>query len=362
MAVLNPAPKSASGLWFFSPTVDLLCLGGITFFFIFLFDTHGALPVGLPHLFQGIGWVPIATFVGSVLVNYPHYAATYYRVYRRGGEVKKYAFESVWSPLLLAVVGVAALFSPAGFAPWYCMGYILTSGYHYSGQTYGISLIYAGKSGIRFNTWQKWCILLPVYCVYLYPTINGNTPDAKTITFFGVQLPALNIPPVFSVLLLDLFYAGLGLYVILNFYLWFAQKKRLPGIVHVVVFAQIIWYSVGSMVPGFFSFVPFFHCLQYLVITAYFDFKEVLAGHPERIPATSAHYLRSFWFGRYYLWQVIVGSILFLLLPLLISGFGLASLPLAAAVVVSFLNMHHFVLDGAIWKLRKPEVGQPLFT
>ena len=363
MAVANPdALKPTGKIWFFNPLVDFLCLGGITYFFIWLFDMSNALPIHPPALIKNTAWIPVTTFVGSILVNYPHYAATYYRVYRKSSEVKKYAFEAIWAPLFLIVLGAVALFSPAGFAPWYALAYVITSGYHYSGQTYGISLICTGKSGLRLNAWQKWCIIVPVYACYLYPTIRGNTPDGEQVLFYGIQIPSLNIHPMLAPLMLNIFYAGVAMYVAMNLYFWLVQKKRLPGIVHVVVGAQVIWYSVGSMVPGFFNFVPFFHCLQYLVITSYFDFKEVITGKPEQSLPTPDSYLRSWHFGRYYIIQIVVGSLLFLLMPLLIEGTGLATHALASAVVVSFLNIHHFVLDGAIWKLRKPDVGQTLFS
>ena len=37
---------------------------------------------------------------------------------------------------------------------------------------------------------------------------------------------------------------------------------------------------------------------------------------------------------------------------------GAGAALMAAAVGLSFLNLHHFLMDGRVWKLRKPEVGK----
>ena len=60
--------------------------------------------------------------------------------------------------------------------------------------------------------------------------------------------------------------------------------------------------------------------------------------------------------------QVAGGLGLFILLPLILTSAGAGPGPLVGAVVISIVNLHHFILDGAIWKLRSAAVRQPLLT
>jgi hypothetical protein len=75
---------------------------------------------------------------------------------------------------------------------------------------------------------------------------------------------------------------------------------------------------------------------------------------------TPRQYLTSHQFTRYYGFQVLVGSLLFLGLPFFLSAIGLGPLTLMLGIVAFLVNLHHFILDGAIWKLRKPEVATTL--
>lgn len=308
-------------------------------------------------------WMPVALFVGSLIVNYPHYAATYHRVYRRWDDMKQYPFETIWTPLFLIAMAFVSFQSPAA-APWYCLGYLMFSGYHYSGQTYGIALIFAGKSGVRLASWEKWILLIPIYAVYLYPVLLGNMGNSDVSqyggdkAFYGLTLPNLSAPEPLPSITWWAFHLGIIAYAALTIN-QIRKKQPFPMIVHLVFLSHITWfYTIAQSSKYFMMMIPFFHCLQYLVITAYFHYR-----HSEIPPELNAMgFVRTPHFGRYYLWLIIVGAIMFVPTPYIIEGMGWAKLNVATAIVVSFINMHHFVLDAAIWKLRKPEIGQPLMT
>ena len=340
----------------FGPWVDMVCLGGLTFILATLFIAWN-----LGN--RDLAWVPSVVFVGSILVNYPHYAATYHRVYRRRESVWRYADAALWIPLGLMLLGIACFYLPKAWAPWYCAGYVFFAGYHYSGQSYGIALLYAGKNGFRFGRLQKWLFLLPLYLAYLYPMVYINIHGAKSTDLYGVVLPNLELPGWVATVFLTLFYASFVGYLVFTFYVRETKNKWLPGIVQVVMFSHILWFSQAAFLKGFMDLVPFFHCLQYLVITAYFYFQE-LRHAPDNgsLPVDGMTYLGSRWFTQYYLVLIVVGAALFIGFPHVLAMTGVAGFSLASAVVVSFLNMHHFVLDSAIWKLRRPEISAPLLS
>jgi hypothetical protein len=66
----------------------------------------------------------------------------------------------------------------------------------------------------------------------------------------------------------------------------------------------------------------------------------------------------------YYALLVGVGLVVMGGLPWVVKqaggSFGLAALPLSLAVI-SFINLHHYFIDGVIWKIRNPQVRRDLF-
>lgn len=337
----------------FHPIVDLLILGGLTYFLFF-----GLSAIGYKERSSFI--INLAAFL-SIFVNYPHYAATYYRVYRSIDEIQKYSFVSLVMPFFLLLLVAACFLSPSFVAPVFCKAFLLTSGYHYSGQTYGIFLIFANKAGFGLNRLQKTCIGLPVYFSWLWPILRADAVGSQPGGFYGVVLPLLNLPIWLVDTTKHVFFLGLGLYILLSLYFWFFEKRLLPMVVHVVALSQIVWFTFGSSNPAFNEFVPFFHCIQYLLITCYFHFKEILKQTPT-YSQEPLGYFSTWYFGKYYFILIIVGSILFYLIPYSISWAGVSSLFFANAVIISFINLHHFILDGEIWKLRKPEIRKVLIN
>ena len=174
------------------------------------------------------------------------------------------------------------------------------------------------------------------------------------LSYFFV-LPNLGLPPWTLDAFLWLSYAGFLGYLLMSVSLARAGKP-LPTVSHVVVGSHLLWFSISGW-DNFYNMVPFFHCLQYLVIVAYFHFRERRAVDPE---LNTGGFVRSGWFVRYYLFLILLGWAMFEALPVGLEQVGLTTYTLAAATVTAFINLHHFILDAYIWKLRKPEVSNLL--
>ncbi len=323
-------------------------LGGITFGLCLFFWAlnKGNVPFS--------GGLPIILFAGALIVNYPHYAATYHRVYSKSDRIIEHSFETIWVPILLLIGATAAFYAPNIVAGWYCLGYILFAGYHYSGQSYGISMVFSNKAGITIGPIERWVFILPLYLCYLYPLLLGNRIGSEPQNFFSLTLPLLNLPMWPAMACLWIFYASFVIYVAYAIYMAIQRNTPLPFIVHIVMGSQILWFSVGSMVNGFNEFVPFFHCLQYLVITSYIYFKD------SKALSTPTGFLKTKTFIGYYIILILFGAILFEVIPRGMGMMGLSTTALAMAIIGSAINMHHFMLDAAIWKLRDPRVSKPL--
>jgi len=350
MTVRQPAAPAG---WLFGPRVDYLCAGSLTFF---IFLPLLVLNVTTPNP----AFINTLVILGNVLVNSPHYAATYYRVYRGKARILEYPIEAVVAPAILAVVAAACFVFPTSLTPWVAFAYLATSGYHYAGQTYGVSMIFLGKSGARLTMLQKRILRAPIYAAYVYSVIKLNVAGRQPSKVLETVVPTLDVPA--TVLMAAGVAVGIAVVMFLGLNVWFYRRNRrsLPPVVNTIVAAHVVWFTMTQF-PLLIAFVPFLHCLQYLLVTAFFDFKEQRAQQAGTV-LTLARYFRSTMFIRYYATQVAIGLGLFILLPFVLTSAGAGPQALVVAVVFSILNLHHFILDGAIWKLRSPTVRQPLLT
>ena len=351
--VVPARQPAAPASWLFGPRVDYLCTGSLTFL---LFVPLLLLNVTTPTP----AFVNTLVILGNVLVNSPHYAATYYRVYRGRARILEYPVEAVIAPAILTLVAAACFVFPTSVTPWIAFAYLATSGYHYAGQTYGVSMIFLGKSGARLTTLEKRILKAPIYAAYVYSVINMNVAGSNPSRVLETVVPMLNIPS--AALTVAGVAVGVAGVMFLGLNLWFYRRNRrgLPPIVNTMVAAHVVWFTMTQF-PLLIAFVPFLHCLQYLLVTAFFDFKEQRAqkAGPE---LSLAAYFKSTMFFRYYATQIAIGLGLFIILPFVLTSAGAGPQALVVAVVFSILNLHHFILDGAIWKLRAPTVRQPLLT
>lgn len=349
----RPQTQAKQGLYFFGPTIDMLLLGGGS---IVLFFLLASLNVSEP-----ISWTFQFALVLSYLVNYPHYSASYARLYSSWSEARKYPWVAFVWPAVLGVLAIVAIALPQSVAPWYCKGLMVMNGYHYSGQTYGVSLIFARKSGLVFNNVHKLALALPIYLSWLYPTYEANLITAPRSFFYGVEIPVLEVPAQCLSWFSGAFWLSAIMYVGLTAWCSFYKRKTLPLIFHMVVATQLVWFVIGGSNVCFNEFVPFFHCLQYLLITTYFYFRGANKDLSPR-PEQAQNFFASAEFGHYYSRLVLVGVVMFALVPNTLAHLHICDILLAQAVVITFINLHHFLIDGSVWKLKRPDVGQPLVT
>jgi hypothetical protein len=118
--------------------------------------------------------------------------------------------------------------------------------------------------------------------------------------------------------------------------------------------AQFIWFVPGSMVASFQEFVPFFHSLQYLLIAWAMHLFERFESQRAR----GAFVLTES--AKWSIANFIGGSVLFYFLPMFGAWAGSVPLAFATGVVISGVQIHHFFVDGVIWKLKRKTVVSPL--
>jgi hypothetical protein len=143
------------------------------------------------------------------------------------------------------------------------------------------------------------------------------------------------------------------LYFVLS---WGRSQQRLPpAIILLPAAAQFVWFMPGKQIVMFYELVPLFHSLQYLYIAWALQIGLRMGGKSQ----ADAH--GSLWQEslRWALRNYAGGMLLFIALPWLLFW---VDLPMAttAGIVLAAVNIHHFFVDGVIWKLRNTSSSSPL--
>jgi hypothetical protein len=294
------------------------------------------------------GWAAAFGTWLSLLVLGPHYAATYRRAYSSADIVRAHPIVTLVVPVALIGAAALAVRSPHGFGPFYFLAYVAWSGYHYSGQSLGVTMLYPLRQKARLEVREKRLLALPLYVSWIVSLLGlaqvgaaARNPAYEIVrdTFAPVSLPAW----VVAALVLPLLASLAGVAIVAR-----GRRQRglpLPRACYGVIAAQLIWFGGGLFFP-FFSvgLVPIFHSLQYLALTGW---------HHTRAP--QGKNLLSF--AAYVVVVLLLGLVINpgLLIMFVPTGAQAAT---GAAAVISAINLHHFLLDGRIWRMREPRVAQ----
>ena len=206
---------------------------------------------------------------------------------------------------------IGSFLSPTGVAPWLVKMFVIWSPYHFSGQTLGISLIYARRAGIRVGRGERLALSGFIFATFLVQTAITEAGQGPGQLLLG--------------LLSDLRAAGLGARRPARLDVGLRGRADLllcpvepagraswrPPILLLPAATQFVWFGLGWKVPAFNEFVPFFHALQYMLIAWVMQIGESLGA---KAPADR----RRFVLGeslRWGLFNIAGGIVLFWVLP-----------------------------------------------
>lgn len=343
--MLRPPEHPSRSLYFVNSWLDAALIGGLSiavFAALRLFTDGQAAPAAVR-----------AASVLSVFVNYPHFSATLYRLYQSPANLKQFPVTSLGLPVLLSGAVAASLWQPQWVAPYFVTLFLIWSPYHYSGQTIGITMLYARRAGFEVGRWQRFALTTFVFSTFIANFAYPRSGDP--IMRYGVMIPVIHFPAWFGDLMIGVMcVAGAAL-----LYFAFASSRMrgrmLPPIVLLPALTQLVWFLPGKQTAMFYEFIPLFHSLQYLYIAWAMQIGLRMAKPaPDGPPRSVAHETM-----RWLLRNCAGGIILFIALPWL---FYWVNVPMVtvAGVVVAALNIQHFFVDGVIWKLRNTATASPL--
>ncbi len=352
------APPKRHPLYFVNRYVDWGVIGGVSLlFFLFLFGLSKAgagSALGISDSRQAWAWTAAAVL--QWVINWPHFSATNYRLYHTKSNVAQYPFTAYVVPLLVLAATWASFAAPLAIAPFFVKLFLIWSPYHFSGQSVGISMIYARRAGFQVGKVERLALSGFIFGTYIYGTARAEALLGDT-TYYDVKVPFLGIPAWVPQYVEYGMYACGALLLLLVVRWCVVQRRLLPPIVLLPAVTQFIWFVPGSGIQNFNEFVPMFHSLQYLLIAWSMQLKE-------RVDETGADPSGGFVFGesaRWFVINVVGGAVLFFVLPELAAKAGW-SVGLTYPVILSAVQIHHFFVDGVIWKLKNPKVSSPLLV
>ena len=216
---------------------------------------------------------------------------------------------------------------------------MLWSPYHFAGQTLGLTLLYARRAGVTVGKLDRAAAAGFIFATYVWLVVTQESGLSPA----DPRFPRLALPEWMSWAALAAMHV-FGLAALLRFGLACrAAGRLLPPILLVPAVAQYVWFIAGSRLESFNLFVPFFHSLQYLLIAWAVQLKE-RGGSAARETAA------------WYLLNVAIGALLFWVLPRAVHALSGVSLNFTLLVLGAAAQIHHFFVDGVIWKLRNPRV------
>jgi tetratricopeptide (TPR) repeat protein len=342
------AASISNPVYLFGPGVDLAFIAG------------GISLIVIPLIFLVSASAGALAFVVLNLVaNYPHYMATNYRVYGSRAQLHRYKFFAVYVTGFVAVTAVLTHVLVGPWITWIVNVYGLWVPYHYVGQNYGISVMYAGRARTGITRGEKWALYLAfVASMLTYLLLLLVRPEGT-----GLTLAALSVTPdTVRVAYLVLLTFGLAAAATVAWRLSRRAPLRALAPIFLLTGVQFLWFSTmpalllfhrqlsstGVDLQLFFPALAFLHSAQYLGVTAYYTRRE-----RERVQ-------RSFRMVPYLLTLVVGGVLLWPVMIRAFCQFFVVDYAFSVMVLNALINIHHFILDGAIWKLRDGRIARLL--
>ncbi len=351
--------------WLFGPSIDLLFGCGLGYALVAL-----SLAVIHPAMDRIQGWLPfIILFTGL-----PHYGATLERVYGAPASRERYGRYARAFGLLVWGAFVATLISGKGGSALVTL-YLTWSPWHYAAQNFGLVMMFLRRAGAEVTPGFRRLVRLSFVLSFLLVFINIHRGAALAVNDplyaapsarDAVRFVALGIPEGFAqggLVCLGIAYFVTTILAIVGVLRRTTRGMCAPAL---ALFAsQGIWFVLpvvlGRFVPEWvspsgptalaFIWVAIAHSVQYLWISLYLA----------RTSGRTTTELGSW--ARYAGMTIFAGAALWVF-PVLISvKGGLTRMPHESGLdmlVASAVNLHHFLLDGVIWKLRDAPVRETL--
>ena len=340
--------RSPASLWIYNPWLDLLVGCGAwsapLLLFAYLADS------------TALAW-SAAFYALALLFNYPHYMATLYRAYHTSEDFQKYRIFTVHITALCVLTLLVSHFWYRAL-PWIFTLYLTWSPWHYSGQNYGLFMMFARRAGAKPSDGERRAIYSIFLISYLVLFLSFHTGPSSDPLFVSLGLPGRVSSLI--VIALAVGFITLSAFVLPRLVQQVGWRRLFPSLT--LYSTQFIWFLLPTaltlgegmhITQSRYSngVLAVMHSAQYLWITSYYARREATAEAGGR------------WrpFG-YFAVLVAGGIALFVPGPWLASRLFHYDFTASFLLFTALVNIHHFILDGAIWKLRDGRIAALLLN
>ena len=285
---------------------------------------------------------PLTLSLVLLAANSTHFAASTVRLYTKPGAITDWPFVATGLPVVtLAVLTLCIALGDVLGSHLYSLA-LTWSPFHYAAQAYGLSMVYCRRSGYAVSTeGQRW-----LYAACMLPFLHAFAGSSGAGIEWFVAPSVLADPLVATArgaLVAALAIATFAGPVLAFWHLQRAAGAWPPAIVALLIASNGLWWVVFPY-TGAFAWATVFHGLQYLAIVLIFHVKEQVAA-PGNTMSPLLHSLR------FYAISLGLAYGLFHALPAAYSALGFAHSE-AILLVVAMINIHHFIVDRYIWRVR----------
>jgi tetratricopeptide (TPR) repeat protein len=345
--------KHQSGPWIYNPWLDLIVGCGAW--------SAPLLLISYFAVASSVRTWSVVFYVLALFFNYPHYMATIYRAYHRSEDFHKYR---VFTVHITALVVLTLLLSHfwLRLLPWIFTIYLTWSPWHYSGQNYGLFMMFARRAGADPDKACRRALYGAFVVSYLILFLGFHTGPSSDPLFLSLGIPA--VIGKWEQVGLGAAFIALSIFGLSRLARDTGWKKLTPSLT--LFSSQFLWFLLPtsiSLIKGLAvpqnrystGVLAVMHSAQYLWITSYYARREATQNPAENNAPN--------WRPLAYFGILVLGGI-----ALFVPGPWLASRAFHHDFTVSFLiftalvNIHHFILDGAIWKLRDGRIASLLLN
>src|SRR5215470_13977115 len=165
-------------LWIYNPPLDLIVGCGAWSLPLLLITYFAA---GSSTMAWSVGFYVFAFFF-----NYPHYMATIYRAYHRPEDFQRYRIFTVHITGLVLVTLLLSHFWVQSL-PWIFTLYLTLSPWHYSGQNYGLFMMFARRAGAKPSDNERDALYYAFLLSYLILFLSFHTGPSHDPLFLSLN-------------------------------------------------------------------------------------------------------------------------------------------------------------------------------
>ena len=313
--------------------------------------------------------VGFVMFHAAHVINDPHFAVTYLLFYRN---LRERAFGAEFSRAQRARFWLAGVFVPlalSGFIAFALvrhsaekLGYLLQLmfflvGFHYVKQGFGVVTVLSARRGVRFALAERRAILIHAIVAWLYARTNprdlGHESNSDGVYFTTVSHPAgLDLA-------MRVAFALSTLWLALVLLRKWRRERRVPPLAPLTGFLATVWLwtAFSKLDPLLVYVIPALHSIQYLYFVWLSRRNEALVqAAPPAFGSVKRPLLALA------VTSIGLGWFLFRGLPVWLDHYLVLHDPFDAlgetpyfAGIGTFVNIHHYFMDGVIWRRESPE-------